>query len=53
MPKAGQELRAKLEAHVGHRGYRKKAVRAEARPSQDPKVSPTHFLLPASLFLCM
>lgn len=45
MPKAGQELRAKLETQVGHRGCRKKAVKAEAKPSQDPEVSPTHSLL--------
>lgn len=44
------EPRAKLEAHVGYCGCRKKAVKAEARPSQDLKVSLTYSLLPASLY---
>lgn len=44
------EPRAKLEAHVGYCGCRKKAVKAEARPSQDLKVSPTYSFLPASLY---
>lgn len=36
VPKAVQKHRAKLEAHTGHRSCRKKAVKPEARPSQDP-----------------
>lgn len=50
MPEAGQEAGAKLEAHAGPRGCRKKAVKPEARPSQGPgSLLPT----PSFLLLCM